>query len=186
MSNKINMGVSVLNEGTKQTGPLRQLTLERVSQWIKLQGFDEYTTEGLIAMAAKYPTQALPSFRKNFNLMIQRVRAQRKKERGQDANASAEASEVSFQERIDKLQDFDAWESGYAPSEVEAEDKVEEIKVARTSEKSAGLDQVFDSIMSAPTSEHRKFKSEEVRSGAKWEGGDSAEKLVDGADGSED
>lgn len=186
MSNKINMGVSVLNEGTKQSGPLRQLTLERVSQWIKLQGFDEYTTEGLIAMAAKYPTQALPSFRKNFNLMIQRVRAQRKNERGQDANASAETSEVSCQEKIDKLQDFEAWESGCVLSETQVEDQVQEIKVARTSDKPAGLDQVFDSLMSAPPSEHRKFKPEEVRSGGKWQGGDSAEKLVDSEDGSED
>jgi len=58
----------------------RQLTLEMISEWIRLQGFDEYTTNGLIELAGKYPTQALPSFRKNFNLMIQRVRAQRKKE----------------------------------------------------------------------------------------------------------
>jgi len=58
----------------------RPLTLEMISEWIRLQGFDEYTTNGLIELAGKYPTQALPSFRRNFNLMIQRVRAQRKKE----------------------------------------------------------------------------------------------------------
>jgi len=58
----------------------RQLTFEMISEWIRLQGFDEYTTEGLIKLAANYPTQALPTFRKNFNLMIQRVRQQRKQE----------------------------------------------------------------------------------------------------------
>ncbi len=61
-----------------------QLTLEKITEWIKIQGFDEYTTNGLIELAKRYPTQALPSFRRNFNLMIERVRAKRKKEaRGQ-------------------------------------------------------------------------------------------------------
>ncbi|CAE7860216.1 unnamed protein product [Symbiodinium microadriaticum] len=35
----------------------RQLTFDIVKDWIKVQGFDEYTTNGLIEMAAKYPTQ---------------------------------------------------------------------------------------------------------------------------------
>ena len=56
------------------------LTLETISEWIRLQGFDEYTTNGLIEMASKYPTRALPGFRKNFNLMIERVRAKRRAE----------------------------------------------------------------------------------------------------------
>ena len=65
----------------KKRGKLqRLLTLEMISQWIRLQGFDDYTTNGLIEMASKYPTQALPMFRKNFNLMIERVRAQRRAE----------------------------------------------------------------------------------------------------------
>jgi len=58
----------------------RQLTLEIISDWIRLQGLDEYTTNGLIAMASRYPTQALPNFRKNFNLMIERVRVRRRAE----------------------------------------------------------------------------------------------------------
>jgi hypothetical protein len=61
-------------------GPNRQLTFEIVSDWIKIQGMDEYTTEGLIELASKYPTNALPSFKKNFNLMIARVRQKRKQE----------------------------------------------------------------------------------------------------------
>ena len=61
----------------------KQLTLQRITEWIRLQGLDEYTEEGLIEIASKYPTAALPSFRKNFNLMIQRVRQKRKQELGQ-------------------------------------------------------------------------------------------------------
>ena len=61
----------------------RPLTLGMIADWIKLQGFDEYTTNGLIELAEKYPTQALPHFRRNFNLMIQRVRAKRKQETDQ-------------------------------------------------------------------------------------------------------
>jgi len=61
-------------------GPNRQLTFGIVSEWIKLQGFDDYTTNGLIDLASKYPTNALPSFRRNFNLMIARVRQQRREE----------------------------------------------------------------------------------------------------------
>ena len=67
----------------KGRGLQRQLTFQKISEWIRLQGLDNYTTDGLIELAAKYPTQALPNFRKNFNLMIQRVRQQRKKELGQ-------------------------------------------------------------------------------------------------------
>lgn len=58
----------------------RQLTLGVISDWIRIQGFDEYTTEGLIELASRYPTQALPSFRKNFNIMIDRVRQKRRAE----------------------------------------------------------------------------------------------------------
>ncbi len=61
----------------------RQLTFDMISEWIRLQGLDEYTTNGLIELAGRYPTQALPSFRRNFNLMIQRVRQKRKKEMGE-------------------------------------------------------------------------------------------------------
>jgi hypothetical protein len=72
---------SVFTPGGSSGGYVkRHLTLDRISEWIRLQGFDEYTTNGLIELAERYPTQALPSFRKNFNLMIQRVRQKRKQE----------------------------------------------------------------------------------------------------------
>lgn len=77
-STRLNAKVAV--PGKTKTKLQRHLTLEMISGWIKLQGFDDYTTQGLIDLASGYPTQALPSFRKNFNLMIERVRQKRKKE----------------------------------------------------------------------------------------------------------
>lgn len=72
----------------------RQLTFDIISEWIKVQGFDEYTTNGLIELASKYPTQALPSFRRNFNLMVARVRGKRKLEqRGIEENANSNPKE---------------------------------------------------------------------------------------------
>lgn len=77
----------------------RQLTFSIISDWIKLQGLDEYTTNGLIEMASKYPTQALPSFRKNFNIMINRVREKRRNEiRGEIFNNSKKTKEDLVEE----------------------------------------------------------------------------------------
>jgi hypothetical protein len=75
----------------------RQLTLDTVIGWIKVQGLDEYTTNGLIELAKRYPTQAFPSFRKNFNLMIERVRSKRKKE----INANCDSKEEKSKELDD-------------------------------------------------------------------------------------
>jgi hypothetical protein len=80
MSEPTSIKASIYVKGKSKGKLSRMLTFEMICEWIKLQGFDEYTTNGLIELAAKYPTQALPSFRKNFNLMIERVRAKRKKE----------------------------------------------------------------------------------------------------------
>jgi hypothetical protein len=81
MSEATSIKSQVYMPGKGKRGAIRkQLTLEVITSWIKLQGFDEYTTNGLIELACKYPTQALPSFRRNFNLMIERVRAKRKAE----------------------------------------------------------------------------------------------------------
>jgi hypothetical protein len=75
---QINAKISI--PGKTESKFQRMLTLEMICDWIRKQGMDEYTTNGLIELASKYPNQALPSFRKNFNLMIQRVRQKRKKE----------------------------------------------------------------------------------------------------------
>jgi hypothetical protein len=71
-----------------RVGPNVQLTFEMISEWIKIQGFDEYTEQGLINLAAHYPTSALKSFRRNFNLMIARVREQRKKDQQREENTN--------------------------------------------------------------------------------------------------
>lgn len=82
MSNQINAKIFIPGhlKDSKRVGPNRQLTFEIISDWIKLQGLDDYTTTGLIEMASKYPTTALQSFRRNFNLMIARVRQKRREE----------------------------------------------------------------------------------------------------------
>ena len=84
----------VVMPGGERRGFRQQLTLQRVTEWIRLQGLDDYTTEGLIEIASRYPTQALPSFRRNFNLMIQRVRQQRKKDLGQQPEEVQEIQEI--------------------------------------------------------------------------------------------
>lgn len=84
--------------GTKRTVLERPLTLEAISEWIKLQGFDDYTTNGLIELASKYPNQALPSFRKNFSVMVDRVRRKRRKElNGQTHEVPSDNSESGEQ-----------------------------------------------------------------------------------------
>ena len=78
ISTKINMPGN--HKDPTRVGPNIQFTFEIISRWIRLPGMDEYTTNGLIELASKYPTAALPSFRKNFNLMIARVRQKRRQE----------------------------------------------------------------------------------------------------------
>jgi len=107
---KMNVSVTMESHGRK-TKVARMLTLDVIIKWIERQELDEYTTKGLIDLASKYPTQALPSFRRNFNLMLQRVRAKRKLEqRGvideqpeQVAEGKAvETEAVSFDEAFGK------------------------------------------------------------------------------------
>ncbi len=96
MSNSVDVKVKIPSKGRFKGDNVlqRQLTFEIISDWIKIQGFDEYTTNGLIELAAKYPTQALPSFRRNFNLMVARVRGKRKLEqRGIEENANSNQKE---------------------------------------------------------------------------------------------
>lgn len=83
-------GQSKQARGVAQYPTGRLMTLQVITEWIKLQGLDEYTTQGLIGIAEKYPTQALPSFRRNFNLMIARVRAKRQEEQNQPINEEPE------------------------------------------------------------------------------------------------
>lgn len=82
MGDSINAKVHIPGNESDKTrkGPNRQLTFDIICKWIKLQGMDEYTTNGLIELASKVPTSALHHFRKNFNLMIARVRQARNEE----------------------------------------------------------------------------------------------------------
>jgi hypothetical protein len=81
MTEPSRLSISVSTDSARRPNNVgKMLTLDRIVEYIEKQGLDEYTTRGLIEEAAKYPHQALPSFRRNFNLMIQRVRARRKKE----------------------------------------------------------------------------------------------------------
>ena len=103
-------------------GMVPQLTLQKVIEQIRRLGLDPYTEEGLIQLAERYPTQALPSFRKNFNLMIQRVRQQRKKDFGQvpeevteieikeieNAESESDIGEPTAQQPVDGPDDDDA------------------------------------------------------------------------------
>ena len=77
---KIGLGMGVEDDKFRKRGPNQVLDFKTISEWIRIQGFDEYTTQGLIDIASTYPTSALGSFRRNFNLMISRVREKRKKE----------------------------------------------------------------------------------------------------------
>jgi hypothetical protein len=98
MGNQINMSLSVQGKAKDKQFHL-PLTLDKVAEWIKLQEFDEYTTKGLIDLAGRYPTNALWQFRKNFNLMVNRVRAKRRKELGDESEEISESvSEEGFEE----------------------------------------------------------------------------------------
>lgn len=80
------------NKRNSSISPL--LTLDKVIDFIRSHNFDEYTTKGLIDLASAYPNNALSSFRKNFNLMVQRVRAKRIK----DQNFTESTSDVKAKE----------------------------------------------------------------------------------------
>ncbi len=92
MSETSSIKAQVYIPGKSSSRLQRQLTLETIVNWIKIQGFDDYTTQGLIKLAEGYPTQALPSFRRNFNVMVERVRQKRKIEmRGKTETLTEEA-----------------------------------------------------------------------------------------------
>lgn len=101
MTEASRMQVKVDIGQSNRPGPQKLVTLGRVVEWIRKQDFDEYTQNGLIDLAATYPTSALPSFRRNFNLMIQRVRAKRKKEQnGEDVNVEIKIKETIVDNRL--------------------------------------------------------------------------------------
>jgi hypothetical protein len=91
MGNQININV---NAGTGSRPFKVPLTLESVTRWIQRLEFDEYTTKGLIELASNYPSNALPHFKNNINLMVNRVRAKRAKELGVTHEPKADKNEI--------------------------------------------------------------------------------------------
>lgn len=85
MSEPTKMNISVTSESHgRKSRVTRALTLDKVIEWIKShEDFDDFTINGLIEIASKYPNTALPSFRKNFNIMLARVRQKRSAEQGE-------------------------------------------------------------------------------------------------------
>jgi len=80
MAEPTKINVSVANSGHNRGRILSGMTLDKMIGYIRAQGLDDYTTNGLIDLASRYPTAALNSFRRNINVMIQRVRSKRRKE----------------------------------------------------------------------------------------------------------
>lgn len=77
MTEATRLSVSVNNSA--RGGAPSEVTLNKIIELIKSHNLDEETTKHLISMASQYPTNALYSFQKNINFMIQRAKAKRKK-----------------------------------------------------------------------------------------------------------
>lgn len=119
MADKINMNVSVKGKSRSKNFVL-PLTLDRLIVWIKGQNLDEYLTVRLIEMASKFPTHALPQFRKNFTLMLNRVHAERKTEEIEKGIRSEKSSEKS-----PEVKEYLEYEE--VLPEIEGEDSVESV-----------------------------------------------------------
>ena len=83
MPNEMNFSIELPGDDNRPKRFRRLLTLENLTNLIQEMELDDYTTNGLIEMASRYPTHALPSFRKNINIMINRVRVKKQKEQGE-------------------------------------------------------------------------------------------------------
>ena len=84
------LSIQVTSESCGRKTVIRRLfTLDALCDWIRNLELDDYTINGLIQLASRYPDAALPSFKKNINLMIQRVRAKKQKDQqGEEIYAS--------------------------------------------------------------------------------------------------
>lgn len=82
-ASRLDVKISMPGDEDRPKRPGRLLTLEQVMNWIRLQELDEYTYTGLEKIISRYPTHALPSIKRNFNTLVNRVRAQRRKEQNE-------------------------------------------------------------------------------------------------------
>lgn len=74
---RIDLNIGVPNAG--RGGHLkRKVTFERVVEWIKEQGHDEYITKALIKKASGFPDRTYHVFRKNFNIYLAQIQKERK------------------------------------------------------------------------------------------------------------
>jgi hypothetical protein len=95
---RMDIHISIPGDDGRPKRIRRLLTLDNIILYIQQQELDEYTTNGLIALAEKYPTNALPSFRKNINIMINRVRTRRRKEQQKEDLYPLENKSLETQE----------------------------------------------------------------------------------------
>ena len=129
MSEAASMNFSVTIPGKSRSPRIaRMLTLERLIEWIKSQDLDEHTTKSLIYLASRYPSHALPLFKKNFNLMLQRARAMRKA----DSTGPVEKKEAEAEPVTETFESLDAglnqtWKEPKNAKESHKEDSLEEI-----------------------------------------------------------
>jgi hypothetical protein len=96
---RLSIRVSAESHGRK-THISRLFTLDVLISWIRRLELDDYTISGLIALASKYPAAALPSFRKNINLMIHRVRLQRQKDQEGESNAKERPKRIPIDNQV--------------------------------------------------------------------------------------
>jgi hypothetical protein len=91
MSEATNLSIKIAGGSSNDSGNAqRVITLDRIKEWIDTLPYDDYTKKGLIELASRYPTAALPSFKKNFNVMVQRVFKKRREEMIGAENGSGE------------------------------------------------------------------------------------------------
>jgi hypothetical protein len=109
-ASKLNISISAGQEGRPKR-IIKQVTLARVIQWIESHGHDEYTTKGLVELASRYPTAALPSFQKNYQILLNRVRAKRNQEQG-GSNGSAIEEESGVERKPVSLDEILGSEEG--------------------------------------------------------------------------
>ena len=102
-ANKMNFRVTLPGDDEKthnQRNTARpMITLDKVVSWVRSLDLDEYTTNGLIKLAEGYPYGSLPMFRKNFDVMLARVRQTRLQE---EIKNSEKVEEVLKEEIVEE------------------------------------------------------------------------------------
>lgn len=150
----VNFSVNIPGQG-QRSRISRILTLDRLIEWIRSHEFDEHTTETLIAMASRYPYEALPLFKKNFNLMLQRARATRKKDenheeigiQGQVTQTNISSLEEGINQKWKESETNVEEESSETINEENSSEEIDDWKQSQFEENTMGnVDPLNDSI----------------------------------------